>query len=72
MKTTDAPTKPYDAIEDAIDMAKKDPTKTWDDLLQKTPPPPKPPTDKGQAEGCVPNQKIAANSAEPHRLYRVR
>lgn len=24
--------KSYDAIEDAIELAKKDPTKTWDDL----------------------------------------
>jgi len=27
----------YDAVEDAIDLSKKDPTKTWDDLAGTAP-----------------------------------
>jgi len=44
MKNDDRPScsDPNDIIEDAIDFAKRDPKRTWDDVSRKTPSPGKP------------------------------
>ncbi len=58
MKNRDASIvdKSYDAIEDAIDLARKDPSKTWEDLLRKTP------TKQCEEETSENNRKVAAST----------
>ena len=55
--------KSYDAIEDAIELSKKDPTKTWDDIAgigQKQT------RDRSDQDALQNNDKITARS-ESHR-----
>ena len=54
---TPSPCNPYDAIEDAIDLSKKDPTRTWDDLLRRTPT-----RHSGDEPDCGKKGKVAATS----------
>lgn len=58
--------KSYDAIEDAIDLSRKDPTKTWDDLAGTAQ---KQPIDRREQDAQN-DDKVAAR-AESHRRQRV-
>ncbi len=64
-ETNSPPDKSYDAIEDAIDLSKKDPTKTWDDLLRNTP-------DEQSDQGTSQNNEQVAASAYGCKLYPAR
>jgi len=71
MKSTEitAPNKSYDAIEDALELSKQDPSKTWDDLLRKRSERFRGSADKREDENSEQRGKVAACAQPLSRIW---